>query len=134
MVNWHDPILLYQDFRTFPGCCTNPMSAQQAHIVALIKLGHAIGGLYMYVRAHTRHAPMSTNNVSWETVLSMGFELDVLRGKKPYRWTIWVSSLAAMGHHHSLNRNSYILEPVTQLYLGLSYSSSIRTPVEFHAR
>ena len=29
--------------------------------------------------------------LSWETVFSAGFELSVLRGKRPYRWTIWVS-------------------------------------------
>ena len=26
-------------------------------------------------------------------MFTVGFELDVLRGKRPYRWTIWVSSL-----------------------------------------
>jgi hypothetical protein len=74
------------------------------HIVALAKLGHTIGGIYMYVQARTQRAPMSTNNhASWETVLSMSFEVDVLRGKRPYRWTIWVGSLAALGHYHGLN-------------------------------
>jgi hypothetical protein len=28
---------------------------------------------------------------SWEMVFTMGFEIDILRGKRPYRWTIWVS-------------------------------------------
>ncbi|KAH9016128.1 hypothetical protein EDB85DRAFT_769336 [Lactarius pseudohatsudake] len=27
----------------------------------------------------------------WETVFTAGLELNVLRGKQPYRWTIWVS-------------------------------------------
>ncbi|KAH9074399.1 hypothetical protein EDB83DRAFT_1960332 [Lactarius deliciosus] len=39
----------------------------------LTKLFHAIGSLYI-----------------WETVLTAGFELDVLRGKRPYKWTIWL--------------------------------------------
>jgi hypothetical protein len=43
---------------------------------------------------------ISTNeSVSWETLFTADFELDVLRGKRPYRRTIWVS-LYAMGHHH----------------------------------
>ncbi|KAI9439563.1 hypothetical protein H4582DRAFT_1536206 [Lactarius indigo] len=41
--------------------------------LALTKLLHALAGLYI-----------------WETVLTAGFELKVLRGKKPYRWTIWL--------------------------------------------
>jgi len=40
---------------------------------ALAKLNHAIAGLYI-----------------WETVFTAGFELDVLRRKRPYRWTIWL--------------------------------------------
>ncbi|KAI0246173.1 hypothetical protein BJV78DRAFT_831768 [Lactifluus subvellereus] len=55
MVNWNDPSVLYKDY------------------LALIKLDHAIAGIYI-----------------WETVFTAGFELDVLRGKQPYRWTIWV--------------------------------------------
>ncbi|KAN0130502.1 hypothetical protein V8E53_011588 [Lactarius tabidus] len=39
----------------------------------LTKLLHAVGGLYI-----------------WETVFSAGFELNVLRGKQRYRWTIWI--------------------------------------------
>ena len=112
-----------------------PNSHHNDHIVAQTKLGHTIGGIYMYVWAHTQRAPMSTNNhVSWETVLSMSFEMDVLRGKRPYRWTIWVGSLAALGHYHGLTWSSYILEHVTQLYLGLSYSLSIATLAELHVR
>ncbi|KAI9456853.1 hypothetical protein BJY52DRAFT_1224092 [Lactarius psammicola] len=41
----------------------------------LTKLLHAVGGAYI-----------------WETVFTAGFELNVLRGKQPYRWTIWYSS------------------------------------------
>ncbi|KAI0245760.1 hypothetical protein BJV78DRAFT_1260275, partial [Lactifluus subvellereus] len=55
MVNWNDPSVLLKDY------------------LAMIKLDHAIAGIYI-----------------WETVFTAGFELDVLRGKRPYRWTIWV--------------------------------------------
>lgn len=41
--------------------------------LTLIKLDHALAGIYI-----------------WETVFTMGFELDILRGKRPYRWTIWL--------------------------------------------
>ena len=46
----------------------------------------------MYVRLLSRrvHTDLGVYIFSWETVFTMGFELDVLRGKRPYRWTIWV--------------------------------------------
>ncbi|KAI0248148.1 hypothetical protein BJV78DRAFT_1156728 [Lactifluus subvellereus] len=40
--------------------------------LALTKLDHVIAGIYI-----------------WEIVFTAGFELDVLRGKRPYRWSIW---------------------------------------------
>ncbi|KAH9173727.1 hypothetical protein EDB89DRAFT_2228581 [Lactarius sanguifluus] len=39
----------------------------------LTKLFHALASLFI-----------------WETVFSAGFELGVLRGKRPYKWTIWL--------------------------------------------
>ncbi|KAI9456847.1 hypothetical protein BJY52DRAFT_535964 [Lactarius psammicola] len=39
----------------------------------ITKLIHALASLYI-----------------WETVFTAGFELNVLRGKQPYRWTIWL--------------------------------------------
>ncbi|KAH9962060.1 hypothetical protein BGW80DRAFT_867783 [Lactifluus volemus] len=55
MVNWHDPVILEEDY------------------VAVIKLDHVVAGIYI-----------------WETVVTAGFELDILRGKLPYRRTIWL--------------------------------------------
>jgi len=72
-------------------------------LVAYIKLGHAISGVYMCVFCSigrkTCVLTSSCDDPSWETVTTAGFELDVLRGKRPYRWTIWVSS-----SHHSRPR------------------------------
>ncbi|KAI0291213.1 hypothetical protein B0F90DRAFT_1778553 [Multifurca ochricompacta] len=44
-----------------------------SHTVALIKLDHTLAGIYI-----------------WEILFTAGFELDVLKGKRPYRWTIWI--------------------------------------------
>ncbi|KAF8499559.1 hypothetical protein F5888DRAFT_85788 [Russula emetica] len=41
--------------------------------VSLIKLNHALAGIFI-----------------WETVITLGFELDILRGRRPYRWTLWL--------------------------------------------
>jgi hypothetical protein len=65
-----------------------------AIVVTEVKLDHAVAGIYMWVQACIEESMMSTNNnISWETVFTAGFELDVLRGKRPYKWTIWVSLL-----------------------------------------
>jgi hypothetical protein len=86
---------------------------------ALTKLNHAIAGLYMYVfnfiRRKTCTDVRMQNNLSWETVLTAGFELDVLRGKISYRWTIWVGFLPSItgSYHHLIEK---------QLYLGNRYA------------
>ncbi|KAH9966373.1 hypothetical protein BGW80DRAFT_735714 [Lactifluus volemus] len=41
--------------------------------LAVLKLNHVVAGIYI-----------------WETMFTLGFELDVLRGKRPYRRTIWL--------------------------------------------
>jgi hypothetical protein len=64
----------------------------QIAIVALTRLNHVLAGIYMYVPTWMPPPMMSTyNKFSWETVFTASFELDALRGKRPYRWTIWVS-------------------------------------------
>ena len=69
----------------------------------------------MYVRLLSRrvHTDLGVYIFSWETVFTMGFELDVLRGKRPYRWTIWVSHPSQLINAHHLNGR--------QLYLGTRY-------------
>ncbi|KAH9974544.1 hypothetical protein BGW80DRAFT_146286 [Lactifluus volemus] len=58
MVNFRDPIVLFQDF------------------LVLVKLWHAFGGVFL-----------------WEFFTTLEFEWNVIRGRRPYRWTIWIYSL-----------------------------------------
>ncbi|KAI9510092.1 hypothetical protein F5148DRAFT_1182386, partial [Russula earlei] len=93
MVNFHDPSVVLKDY------------------IALIKLNHALAGIYI-----------------WETVFTAGFELDVLRRKRPYRWTIWVSSLRIQNTIRLLNdESSYISALATLACLRSSFSSSTLT-------
>ena len=67
-----------------------------SYLVAFLRLNHVITGIYMCVHLsgnEHRLLILGYNNVSWETVITTGFELDMLRRKRPYKWTIWVSSL-----------------------------------------
>ncbi|KAF8494699.1 hypothetical protein F5888DRAFT_1846223 [Russula emetica] len=52
------------------------ITPSQAHSVAL-KLWHATGGLYI-----------------WEFFTTLDYEWEVIRGRHPYRWTIWIYSVA----------------------------------------
>ncbi|KAH9962056.1 hypothetical protein BGW80DRAFT_867955 [Lactifluus volemus] len=55
MVDWNSPLVLQKDY------------------LALIKINHAVAGIYI-----------------WEVVTTFRFELDILRGKRPFKWTIWL--------------------------------------------
>ncbi|KAH9172790.1 hypothetical protein EDB89DRAFT_862214 [Lactarius sanguifluus] len=73
MAKWDDPIRLLRDY------------------FILTKLFHAIGSLYMCAHPYMQKGPTLIHTfTSWETVFTAGFELDVLRGKRPYKWTIWL--------------------------------------------
>ncbi|KAF8491210.1 hypothetical protein F5888DRAFT_1075666 [Russula emetica] len=41
--------------------------------------------------------PALTSTPRWEYLTTLDFELDVIRGRRPYRWTIWIYSLARVG-------------------------------------
>ena len=61
--------------------------------VASMKLSYTMGGLFMCV-CHTSFelAHSLTPTSSWEFFTSLNYELSVIRGRRPYRWTIWVCS------------------------------------------
>jgi hypothetical protein len=42
-----------------------------------------------------RH-PALTSTPRWEYLTTLGFELDVIRRRRPYRWTIWVGNDGAV--------------------------------------
>ncbi|KAF8494632.1 hypothetical protein F5888DRAFT_636321 [Russula emetica] len=48
-------------------------------IVTLVKFWHTMGGLYI-----------------WEYFTTLDYEWSVIRGHLPYRWTIWIYSLARL--------------------------------------
>ena len=49
---------------------------------------------YLHVRMSPRvdllTSPSSTLISSWEFVTTLNYELDIIRGRRPYPWTIWV--------------------------------------------
>jgi len=62
-------------------------------IVALTKLFHTMGGLYMYADP-VAHSWLSDNTLhysilhpSWEFVTTLDYEWNVIQGRRPYRWT-----------------------------------------------
>lgn len=96
MVFWHDPVVLEKDYCTFSDQFVNPMSSRLSYNSGCCE-ARSCCRRYLYVRSLSysgTHKTISAHkSPSWETVLTADFELEVLRGKKPYRWTIWVSLL-----------------------------------------
>jgi len=56
----------------------DPGSSVVAHtnMLALVKVWHAVDGIFL-----------------WEIFTTLDYEWSVIRGRRPYRWTIWVYSL-----------------------------------------
>lgn len=96
MVNWHDPVLLLRDYRALRILTISRCNSDKLPFSRSYQAGSR-GRRSLYVRlrprlfAETVHTDLDLHLFSWETVFSAGFELSVLRGKQPYRWTIWVS-------------------------------------------
>lgn len=61
------------------------------------------------------HSLRLIHTFSWEIAFTLGFELDIIRGKRPYRWTIWVSCLLLLDRSLGPERMT------RQLYLGTRY-------------
>ena len=61
--------------------------------VALQNFWHIAHGIYMYVYISApTFSCLSICTSSWEYVTNLDFELDVIWGRRSYRWTIWVCS------------------------------------------
>jgi hypothetical protein len=60
---------------------------------SLSKLWHAVAGLYVYGLTFSCmcHA-IQLHIYRWEFVTTLDYEWKVIRGRIPYRWTIWVRS------------------------------------------
>jgi hypothetical protein len=58
-------------------------------------LAHNKWDLYVRVLCCGVDLPLSCTSIctsSWEFVTALDFELDIIRGRRSYRWTIWVCS------------------------------------------
>jgi hypothetical protein len=61
----------------------------------VVKVWHVFDGIFLCVACLSRITRRSCHVIallfSWEFVTTLGFEWNVIRGHRPYRWTIWVS-------------------------------------------
>ncbi|KAH9958707.1 hypothetical protein BC827DRAFT_546546 [Russula dissimulans] len=65
---------------------------------AVVKLWHAIDGLYI-----------------WEFLTTLDYEWSVIRGNRPYRWTIWVYSCTRVATLVSLIENIIVFNVSSQI-------------------
>jgi hypothetical protein len=76
-------------------CCPSSALASPHHpvlwIVIVVKFLHAMSGLYMWVIAIFMYVTQFNPSCSsWEYFTTLDYEWRVIRGRLPYRWTIWV--------------------------------------------
>ncbi len=82
------------------GPCS-PINWSVFSTAAIVHFWHVVDGLYMYVSLPGLGALASSIYVtikwrtsdSWEFFTNLDYEWDAIRGRRPYRWTIWVCSL-----------------------------------------
>ena len=101
MVNYHDPIVLQQDICAFPFVAKYIDSGSQltsfdsGRVGFLACCGWTLlvclprSTLITYLNNKDRYNPVII--FSWEFVTTLDYEWSVIRGHRPFRWTIWVS-------------------------------------------
>src|SRR5260221_317651 len=96
MVNFRDPVIAEKDYRAH--AIHDLLSGIQMLINCSLNSGSQ-EPLWYYMR-HIPVCPYPTSTSrcnlgptpisSWEYFTTLHYELDVMRGHRPYRWTIWV--------------------------------------------
>ena len=106
MVNHHDPATIAHDSSvyTFPSGLLGgwPLAARLtgglfdsgarevlACHVRYIFVSHRVLQASLASRLYSTTQPCPSAS-SWEFIITLDFEWDVIRGRRPYRWTIWV--------------------------------------------
>jgi hypothetical protein len=103
MVNFHDPIVISDDFRAYHISSiltvASDITLGSSLIEALQLLCHTLGGLYMWVCCLIVTRPELTGTrlrTRWEFVITLDYELRVIQGRQPYLWTVWVRSYGTL--------------------------------------
>jgi hypothetical protein len=102
MVDYNNPatIAREQSAHVFSAC--SPINWSVFSTAAIVHFWHVVDGLYMYVSLPGLCAFASsiyvttqrrTSVLSWDFFTTLDYEWDVIRGRRPYRWTIWVCGL-----------------------------------------
>ncbi|KAN0118718.1 hypothetical protein V8E52_004829 [Russula decolorans] len=52
---------------------------------------------------------------SWEYMITLDYEWNVIRGRRPYRWTIWIYSLTRVAALATVALNIYSIDVMTQI-------------------
>ena len=139
MVDYHNPVTIAQEFSAyaFPsgaGTCS-PINRSVFLTEKILNLWHLVDGVFMYVclapTALTSSLYVVTQSrasaSSWEFVTTLGFEWDVIRGRRPYRWTILVCSLSGFVVVHTITEDYWFLPATDILHYARSHPS-VRNP------
>ncbi len=96
MVNFHDPVVIAKEQGV---CAQYSLSKSEGNWAYLpgevLRFWNLVDGIFMWARLYWHFAvPMchitQSPTPSWEFMISLDYEWSVIRGCRPYRWTIWV--------------------------------------------
>lgn len=76
--------------------------------LALKKLWHTVGGLYI-----------------WEFVTTLEYEWDVIRRRRPYRWTIWIYSIARISALFVIIFGFIVMGDLSHIHCQVAITSEI---------
>ncbi|KAF8259727.1 hypothetical protein EI94DRAFT_997547 [Lactarius quietus] len=80
MVDFHNPVVIEKDFCAYTSWHSSTVSMvyplNTSLAVAVVKLWHVLDGIFI-----------------WEFFVTLDYEWSIIRGHRPYRWTIWIYSL-----------------------------------------
>jgi len=103
MVNFHDPIVQAKEFGACVPQAFFPKSeGNWTHLPEALKWFWAlVDGIFMWAwlllafcRFDVSFDSILTRTPSWEFMITLDYEWSVIRGRRPYRWTIWVCGLS----------------------------------------
>ena len=96
MVNFHDPVQIRQNFGAYASLTWLPKTYFDHPLTETMENIQAIAcGLYLWVDVApcaptVYHTAYSSSAFRWEFITTLDYEWNVIRGRQPYRWTIWV--------------------------------------------
>jgi hypothetical protein len=113
MVNYQDPNTIAREFSAYTfSVCFSSFAAQLSFLnfeqrrfwvsimFSLVFICESLLTLPRYTSMLDLIAQARHFASRWELVTTLDYEWDIIRGRRPYRWTIWVCDVSVLRHYY----------------------------------